>query len=106
VATIGGFQVGPFEVNFQQNVFGFGILPNYVGLDWYLASYEIFLAGYVQQTPPVITPIGRRHVYAPGTVISQQPMAGALVSPGAVVRLTVAMENLLGINFQIPNPNG
>lgn len=104
----GGFQYGPFQVNFQQVVPtpalpGQFPIANYVGLDWYVASYNIFLAGLVQQDPPVLVQPGPFFITTPGQVIAQVPPVGTLVFPGSVVHLTVVSELLLSVTFNVLN---
>jgi beta-lactam-binding protein with PASTA domain len=106
MAINGGFQVGPFELDFQQILPtpvqpGQFPLPNYVGLDWYVASYQIFIEGLVQGNPPYIVPIGKFQLVPPGTVVGQVPSVGTFVSRGTNIQLTVAMENLLSVTFNM-----
>jgi|SRR6266404_3184229 len=103
---LGGFQVGPFQIDYQQIVPSPALpgqfpLENYVGLDWYVASYQIFIAGLVQALPPIIVPIGVFQLEPSGTVMAQLPAVGTPVSPGTVIKLTVAMENLLSVTFEL-----
>lgn len=103
----GGFQFGPFQLDYQQVttpppfIPGQFPLPNYIGLDWYVASYQIFIEGLVQVNPPYIVPIGNFTILAPGTVVAQIPPVGTFVSPGTNIQLTVAMENLLSVTFNL-----
>ena len=102
----GGFQVGPFQIDYQQvlpvpSIPGQFPLANYVGLDWYVASYAIFVAGLVQDNPPYVVPIGKFQLVPPGTVVAQIPAVGTPVSPGTNIQLTVAMENLLSVTFNL-----
>src|SRR5579863_7071892 len=124
MAIIGGWQIGPFEIDFQkggtlpafepiafQTDFQQGlqsqfVLANYVGQDWYAASYKLFVVGLNQVYPPIQVTLGKRQLVPPGQVLAQIPFAGALMSPGGNVQLTVATENLLGVNFALPLPNG
>lgn len=106
MAIFGGFQVGPFQLDYQQLLSGPVIpgqfpLPNYVGLDWYVASYQIFIEGLIQGNPPNVVPIGAFQLVAPGTVVGQIPAVGTFVSKGTNIQLTVAMENLLSVTFNL-----
>lgn len=106
MSVFGGFQFGPYQIDYQQvtpgpppaNQFP---LPNYIGLDWYVASYQIFIEGLVQGNPPYIVPIGQFQIVAPGTVVGQIPAVGTFVSKGTNIQLTVAMENLLSVTFNL-----
>jgi hypothetical protein len=106
VAINGGFQTGPFQVDYQQVLPtpvqpGQFPLPNYIGLDWYVASYQIFIEGLVQGSPPNVVPIGAFQLVTPGTVVGQVPAVGTFVSKGTNIQLTVAMENLLSVTFNL-----
>lgn len=101
--TIGAFQVGPFETDFQQGFSNSVVLANYVGQDWYKASYNLFLAGLNQDAAPLPFVTGKFQLAPPGQIISQIPFAGALIQAGGNVQFTVAVENLLGVNFSKPN---
>jgi beta-lactam-binding protein with PASTA domain len=108
MAINGGFQVGPFQLDYQQilpvpAIPGQFPVPNYVGLDWYIASYQIFIEGLVQGNPPYIVPIGNFTIVAPGTVVGQVPAVGTFVNKGTNIQLTVAMENLLSVTFNLLN---
>jgi hypothetical protein len=100
---IGGFQYGPFQFAYQQFIPspanpGQFPVPNFIGLDWYAASYQIFIEGLTQGTPPFIVPLGN---LLPGTVVAQLPAVGTPVSPGTNIQLTVAMEGLLSVTFNL-----
>ncbi len=104
----GAFQVGPFQVNFQQETPTPPNVPtnqfpiqSYVGLDWYDASNRLVQSGLVQQDPPNLVRIGPFMLANPGQVLAQIPEAGTYVSPGTAVHLTVAFEFLLGATFNM-----
>lgn len=106
MAVNGGFQFGPFQLDYQQvtpspALPGQFPLPNYIGLDWYVASYDIFTQGLVQGNPPYVVPIGNFTIVAPGTVVGQIPPVGTFVFKGTNIQLTVAMENLLSVTFNL-----
>jgi hypothetical protein len=103
--SFGGFQFGPFQTDYQQQSPvappGQFLLANYVGMDWYAASYQLFIAGLMQLDPPILVPRNTFQLDPPGTVVAQLPVAGTFVSPGTVIQLTVITENLLSATFSV-----
>ena len=91
---IGGFQVGPFQTDYQQ-ISGL-IVPNLIGLDWYTASYLIQTAGFLQNAPP--KELAVQHP-PPGYVMWQDPVAGTTLTPNGVIKLTVSAAYLLSPTF-------
>ena len=97
---IGAFQVGPFQTDYQQGAFTPpGIqLPDFTGVQWYLASDNIFEAGFVQVAIPIFV---RTRLVAPGIVVGQLPLAGTFVPAGTTLQLYVASDHLLGATFDL-----
>jgi hypothetical protein len=74
------------------------ILPSFLGLSWYEASWDIIQLGLIQNQPPILVQTG---VYPPGTVVGQYPNAGVAVSLLTDIILTVEVDNLLGASFDL-----
>jgi hypothetical protein len=74
------------------------VLPSFLGIDWYEASFEIIELGLIQNKPPKLVQTG---VYPPGTVVAQYPPAGIAVFPNTDIHLTVEFEFLLGAAYDL-----
>jgi beta-lactam-binding protein with PASTA domain len=99
---IGGFQIGPFQLAYQQGI-GFSLpgqipVPAVTFMDWYAASYLLASAGFAQNQPP--NAIVYRSL-PQGTVVAQSPLAGSYVYPGTNIVLTVTFEQFLAPNFDL-----
>jgi hypothetical protein len=99
---IGAFQVGPFQLDYQQGAFvppaGTSPIPDFTGIQWYAASDNIFEAGFLQTMTPLFV---KNNTVAPGIVVGQLPLPGTYVPAGANIQLTVAYDKLLGGTFDL-----
>ena len=78
---IGGFQIGPFQTDYQQGAFSL-LVPNVVGLVLNVAEPEMnAVTGYIEQViyQDTIFPVYPESGYPRGTVLVQYPVAGTPV---------------------------
>jgi len=99
---IGGFQIGPFQLAYQQGI-GFPSagqipVPPVTYMNWYAASALLALAGFAQNQPPKAV---MDKSFTHGTVIDQNPKAGSYVDPHVNIVLTVTFENFLAPSFDL-----
>lgn len=88
---IGGFQVGPFQTDFQQ--VQSNPVPNVVMMDWYAACALLSDQNLIPEGPLYTI----RHDVPPGYVVEQDPPAGSAIQAKLAIVLTVSESQLLAV---------
>ena len=95
---IGGFQVGPFQTDYQQQTVINGLsVPNCIGLYWYAAVELLGSVGLDTGVPQQV----KNTSYPQGLVIGQNPVAGTIVPVNSFVMLVAVQKGLLSVSYDL-----